>query len=88
MGTWQKAEISVYLRDAAVLALTEFPDELVDEENYTRYLPIVGEFGHPVYVQGGAPLLEALGQPALKFQEINDAELAALAARHTYLARF
>jgi hypothetical protein len=88
VGTWKKAEVSVYLRDAAVLALSEFADEFVDEENYTRYFPIIGEFGRPIYVQRGAPLLREIGEPALPFEDISDVELANLAARHTYSARF
>jgi len=88
VGTWKKTDVSVYLRDAAVLALSEFADEFVDEENYTRYFPIVGEFGRPVYVQRGAPLLAEIGEPSLRFQEISDVELASLAARHKYTARF
>ena len=88
VGAWKKTDVSVYLRDAAVLALSEFADEFVDEENYTRYFPIVAEFGRPVYVQRGAPLLAELGETSLRFQEISDAELASLAARHTYTARF
>ncbi len=88
VGTWKKADVTVYLRDEAVLALSEFADEFVDEENYTRYFPIVGELGRPVYVQRGAPLLRDIGEPAVRFQEITDAELAELAARNNYTARF
>lgn len=88
VGTWKKTDVSVYLREAAVLALSEFVDELVDEENFTRYFPITAEWGRPIYVQKGAPLLTELGQATLPYQEISDAELAALAAQHSYVARF
>ncbi len=88
VGTWKKVEVSVYLRDAGVLALSEFPDDLIDEDNYTRYFPIVGEFGHSIYVQKGAPLLRELGQASLAFEEIADDQLAALSARHQYVLRF
>jgi len=88
VGAWKKAEVSVYLRDAAVLALSEFADEFVDEDNYTRYFPIVGEFGRPVYTQRGAPLLAEIGESALRFLEISDDELAMLAAQQDYVARF
>lgn len=88
VGAWKKANITLYLRDAAVLALSEFADEFVDEDNYTRYLPIVGEFGRPIYVQKNAAELSELGAPTLKFQEISDDELADLAARSTYVIRF
>lgn len=88
VGTWKKADVSVYLRDAAVLALSEFADEFVDEENYTRYFPIIREFGRPIYVQRGAPLLMEIGEPSLRFEEISDEEFASLAARHKYTTRF
>jgi len=88
VGTWRKTDVTMYLRDAAVLALSEFTDEIVDDENYTRYFPIIGEFGRPIYVQKQAPLLAELGEASLAFQEIPDEELARLAARHNYVARF
>ena len=88
VGTWKKVEVTVYLRDAAVLALSEYPDELVDEDNYTRYFPIVGEFGRPVYVQRGAELLGQIGQATLAFEEIDDTQLAELCARNRYVLRF
>ena len=88
IGAWKKANITLYLRDAAVLALSEFADEFIDEDNYTRYLPIVGEFGRPIYVQKNAAHLSELGEPALKFQEISDDELADMAAKSTYVVHF
>lgn len=88
VGAWKKVDITLYLRAAAVLALSEFADELVDEDNFTRYLPIVAESDRSIYVQKGSPQLSELGEPALKFQEISDDELANLAAKSTYVARF
>jgi hypothetical protein len=88
VGTWKKADITVYLRGPAVLALSDFTDEFVDEDNFSRYFPIVGEFGRPVYVQQGAELLEQIGESPLRFEEINDARLARLAADSRYVLRF
>ena len=88
VGTWKKVDITMYLREAAVLALSEWVDEFVDEDNYTRYFPIVGEFGRPVYVQRGTPALKKLGEPTLKFEEIDDARLATLAAQSAYVVHF
>jgi hypothetical protein len=88
VGTWKKIDITVYLRGEAVLALSEFADGFVDEDNYVRYFPIVGEWGRPIYVQRGAPLLGELGESPLKYEEIDDARLATLAASHTYVLRF
>jgi len=88
VGTWKKTDISVYLRGAAVLALSEYADEFVDEDNYVRYFPIVGEFGRPIYVQKNAAQLADIGEAILPFKEISDDELAELAAHQTYLVRF
>jgi hypothetical protein len=88
VGTWRKVEVTLVLCEAAVLALSEFPDELVDEDNFTRYLPIVGEFGRPVYVETGAPLLEDLGQTPVSYERITVARLARLAADSDCVLRF
>lgn len=88
VGTWKKAEVSLYLRGPGVLALTEFPDELLEEDNYTRYLPIVGEFGRPIRVQKGVMGGFDLGTPTQPFEEIDDDGLARLAAGSTYVLRF
>src|SRR6185503_4571591 len=80
VGTWKKADVTVYLRGPAVLALSEFVDEFIDEDNFSRYFPIVGEFGRPIYVQRGASLLGELGESPLKFEEVDDSRLAQLAA--------
>ena len=88
VGAWKKVDVTLVLCESAVLALSEFPDELVDEDNFTRYLPIVGEFGRPVYVETGAPLLEDLGQTPVPYERIGVAQLAAMAAASDYVLRF
>ncbi len=88
VGTWKKVAVTVYLRDAGVLALSEYVDEFIDEDNYTRYFPIIGEWGGPIYVQQGAPLLRELGDSALKYQEISDEQLARMAAESEYVVNF
>jgi len=88
VGAWKKADISLYLRGPAILALGEWVDELVDEDNFTRYLPIVGEFGRPVLVEQGSPFLRELGETSLEFAGIDDAELARRAAASSCVLRF
>src|SRR5947209_8071218 len=88
VGAWKKVDVLVYLRDAAVLVLGECPEALVDEGNISRYLPALGDSNRPVYVQRGAPLLVEAGERALPVEEIDDAQLAALAASCTYLLGF
>ena len=88
VGTWKKADVTLYLRGPAVRALGVWVDDLVDEDNFTRYLPIVGESGRPVLVQRGTPDLADLGEAPLAFEAIDDAQLAVLAARSNYVLRF
>ncbi|MGA2750995.1 MAG: hypothetical protein ABSG59_19680 [Verrucomicrobiota bacterium] len=88
LGAWKKVDVAVYLREAAVLALGENTDDLVDEENYARYLPVLGQAVARIYVQQGAPLLPRLGQATLPLEEISDARLAELAAARNYVLRF
>jgi hypothetical protein len=88
VGAWQKADITLCLRGPAVLALGEYTDDLMDEDNFVRYLPIIREWGRPVYVQQGEPLLSDLGEASLPFQPVSDAELAKFAGQHTSILRF
>jgi hypothetical protein len=88
VGVWKKIDVAVYLRDAAVLILGENTDELVDGDYYARYLPVLGESGHAVYVQEGASCLAQIGQGALPFREISDSALAQIAAERAQVIRF
>lgn len=88
VGAWQKATVRLYLRDEAVLALSEFTDELIDEDNFTRYLPMLRDAHPPVWVQKGNPLLAELGEPAVPFAEIDDAQLARHCAESNHVLRF
>lgn len=88
VGAWGKVEVSLHLRDAAVLALGEFAGELVDGDHFERYLPLVAESGRAISVPRDAPLLRELGQPAVPFDPIDDSQLAALAAASRSVIRF
>jgi len=88
VGTWKKVDVTVCLCEASVLALGEFVDGLTDEDNFTLYLPLVGEFGRPIYVETGAPFLKDLGQSPVKFERISVSKLAEMAANSTCVLRF
>ncbi len=88
VGVWEKVEVTLYLRGAALRMLDEFPDELVDGENFQRYLPLLTAKGRPVLVQRGAVSAAELGEPSVKFEEIDDAQLAARAAQCQCVLRF
>jgi hypothetical protein len=87
VSAWKKVAANLYFRGPAVLCLSEFPDELVQGANIERYLPTAAEGGH-LLAQDSAPELNELGQPALKFARITDAQLASLATRMRYVLHF
>ncbi len=88
VGAWGKVAVTLYLHDAAVLALGESAEELVDGDYFIRYLPLVTERARPVYVQRGAPSLMELGQACVPFESIEERRLAELAAASRYVVRF
>lgn len=88
VGAWERVEITLYLRGAAVRALTPCPEGLVDEDNFSRYLPVLAKQGRPVLVQHGAPAEFQLDQPAIPCREISDEELATEVGRSRMVLRF
>lgn len=88
VATWKTVEVSLYLRGAAVLAIAEISDDLIDSENYLLYLPILGEVGRRIYVQKNSAWLVQIGKPTLAFQEMDDLELANLTAASDGVVRF
>lgn len=88
VGVWKKITVTIYLRGAAVLALSEVPDTLVDGDNFGRYLPLVTESGGVICAQRGAAELRRIGRASVRFHETGDDELAALAAKHQCVVHF
>jgi len=88
VGVWKRADISVYLREEAVLALGESAGGLVDEEDYAQYWSMLAESSQPIYVQKNAAALRNLGPAAIPFAEISDDQLAELTAGQTCVIRF
>src|ERR1051325_7073038 len=80
VGVWKMTEMALLLCDAAVLALGDVVDGLVDDDHFTRYLPIFEEAGHGIYVVAEPPWREALRSSPHRFEEINLEQAAALAA--------
>lgn len=88
VGAWETVEAVLYLRGAAVLALDESAEELVDGDNFVRYLPLAAEAGRRVCVQRSSPLLAELGETRVSFDPVDDDELARLAADSDCVVRF
>ena len=88
VGAWETIEAVLYLRGAAVLALGEFAEVLVDGDNFVRYLPLAAEAGRRICVQRVSPLLLELGETRVSFDPVDDDELARLAADSECVVRF
>ncbi|MCP5517133.1 MAG: hypothetical protein H7A45_07750 [Verrucomicrobiales bacterium] len=88
VGVWGRAQITLYLRGPAVKVLAEFPDDLLDEDSYARHLPLIREWRRPVLVERGAEGLAQLAAAPLDYREIDDDELALVAATHEIVLRF
>ncbi len=88
VGAWEKVEVTLYLRGDALRALDEFADELVDGENFVRYLPLLTAGGRTILAQRGGAAAAGLSEPSLKCEEIDDAQLAARAAQSQFVLRF
>ena len=88
VGARETIDTVLYLRGAAVLALGESAEELVDGDNFVRYLPLVTDAGRRVCVQRSSPLLTELGEARVSFDPVDDDELARLAADSGCVVRF
>lgn len=88
VGAWKKADVTVYLRGPAILALGEWVDELVQDDDFTRYLPILSDSKRPIYVESGSPFLNDLGDSAHRFEPLDDSGLARVMAEQQYVLRF
>src|SRR5438876_2822604 len=88
VGAWKKVGLTLFLSGDAARVLSDDPDEFVDEDNYRRYLPMIAEAGHPIYVPRGAPVAARPLVAALRYQELSDHQLAELAANSAYVMHF
>ena len=88
VGAWKKADVRLYLWGPAIRAAGEWVDELVGEDDFSRYLPIAAGPGTPILVQAGASELADLGESPVEWVPIDDAELARWCARSTNILRF
>ena len=75
------------LRGPAGYSLQEYADELIDEDNFTRYLPLVAESPRPIYVEDSFADLAALDGSPWKYEVIAPARTAELIHANEYLIR-
>ena len=87
IGAWRKTDVTLLLRGPAGYALQEYADELVDEDNFTHYLPIVVERAQPVYVEDSFADLAALEGSPWKYEVIPRRRAERLIHESDYLIR-
>lgn len=76
VGAWKKAEVSLLLRGPAGYCLAEEVDDFKDEDNFTRYLPIIAEWKRPIYVESTFDDSEVLEYSPWKFEKVDEAQIA------------
>lgn len=87
IGAWKKTDVTLLLRGPAGYSLQEYADELVDEDNFVRYLPLVADSPRPIYVENSFTDIRALEGSAFKYEMISPERTAELIAEHDYLIR-
>src|ERR1700678_840799 len=88
IGAWKKTDVTLLLRGpVAGYSLQEYADELVDEDNFTRYLPLVAESPRPIYMEDSFTDLAALEGSPWKYEVVPVAKTAELVCTHDYLIR-
>ena len=88
IGAWKKTDVTLLLRGpVAGYSLQEYADELVDEDNFTRYLPLVAEQPRPIYLEETFTDLAALEGSPWRYEVITAARTMQLVREHDYLIR-
>jgi len=84
VAAWRKVAVTLYFTGLAVAAVSADCDDFVDEESYTRYLPMFVESGGGLYVESTGSASSA----ELPHEKMSLQQFAALASKMTYLLRF
>ena len=88
VAAWKNVDVTLCLWNHAALALSEFTEELVGEENFRNCLPMLTRLDRPIYVQRDTPWLARLANSPAQFEPISEDQLAGLAAGSHYVMRF
>lgn len=87
IGVWKKTDVTLLLRGPAGYSLQEYADELVDEDNFFHYLPLVAESPRPIYIEDSFTDVAALEHSPWKYEIISSSKTAELIRTHDYLIR-
>ena len=87
IGAWKKTDVTLLLRGPAGYSLQEYADELVDEDNFTHYLPMLADRPEPIYIEDSFADLPALDGSPWKYEVISRERAARLVQASDYLIR-
>jgi hypothetical protein len=87
IGAWKKTDVTLLLRGPAGYSLQEYADELIDEANFTRYLPLVAEGSRPIYLEDSFADRAALAGSPWRYEIIGRERAAQLVRENDYLIR-
>ena len=87
IGAWKKTEVTLLLRGPAAYSLQEYADELIDEDNFTRYLPLVAEGSRPIYVEDSFADFSALDGSPWRYEVIDSQRSTELVQENEYVIR-
>ena len=88
VGAWPQVEVTLYLHGDAALALGDDAEDLIDGDNFTRYLPMLAEGGRAILVQRGVAVTLNSGDAPPLVEFIDNAQLAARVAASHCVLRF
>jgi hypothetical protein len=74
IGAWKKMRVDLLLRDSAVFALDQFPEDLADGMLIREYLPAIQQHGGEIFVCSGNSLLQSL-KTQTKFRTVNQSAI-------------
>ena len=84
LAAWRNVAVTLFFTGPATAAVSTDCEDFVDEESYTRYLPLFVESSGRVYVESSGAKLDA----ELAHEKVSREQFAALASKVTYLLRF
>src|SRR5277367_218031 len=88
IGVWKKTDVTLLLRGpVSGYSLQEYADELIDEDNFVRYLPLVAEQPRPIYVEDSFADFPALDGSPWNYEVIPATKSAELVRANDYLIR-
>jgi hypothetical protein len=87
IGAWKKTDVTLLLRGPAGYSLQEYADELVDEDNFTHYLPLLVERERPIYIEDSFTDTAALDGSPWRYEMISRDRAEQLLRENEYLIR-